>query len=156
MVCLGNDNLLGISQTFSHNLNWWTAASAINIPFLWLDVFIFLRNKLNFIVFFSHNKKILQISESLAKKRDSLEQAKWTHYGGHMANAQWEHITQLKLFITHTSFGGLLQFEFSKFPCNCFCIGLVRTVAKVVFSWHHYIHGVISPLIWSDRVWWHQ
>ena len=35
--------------------------SAIKLPFPWLDVFTFLCNMLNFIVFFSHEKKISQI-----------------------------------------------------------------------------------------------
>ena len=47
--------------------------SAIKLPFLWLDVFKFLCNKLNFIVFFSHEKKISQILESLARKWNTLE-----------------------------------------------------------------------------------
>jgi len=52
--------------------------------------FTFLCNKLNFVVFFSHAKKILQILESLARKWNTLEQ-KWTRYGGHMAKAKGEH-----------------------------------------------------------------
>jgi len=40
---------------------------------MWLDVFTFLCNKLNFIAFFSREKKISQISESLARKWTTLE-----------------------------------------------------------------------------------
>jgi len=50
-----------------------TAVSAIKLPFMWLDVSTFLRNKLNFIVFFSREKKISQILESLARKWNTLE-----------------------------------------------------------------------------------
>ena len=42
-------------------------------PFLWPDVFTFLYKKLNFSVFFSHEKKISQILENLARKRNTLE-----------------------------------------------------------------------------------
>ena len=73
-----------------------TAVSVIRLPFLWLDVFTFLCNKVNFIVFFSHEKKISQILESLTRKR----RAKWTRYGGHMAKAKGERNSLLKLFIT--------------------------------------------------------
>jgi len=44
------------------------------LPFLWLDVFTFLWNKLNFIIFFLHEKKISQILERLARKWNTLEQ----------------------------------------------------------------------------------
>jgi len=47
--------------------------SAIKLPFMWLDVFTFLCNKLNFIVFFSREKKISQILESLTRKWNALE-----------------------------------------------------------------------------------
>ena len=40
---------------------------------MWLDLFTFLCNKLNFIVFFSHEKKISQIAEILARKWNTLE-----------------------------------------------------------------------------------
>ena len=43
------------------------------LPFLWLDVLTFVCNKLNFNVFFSHEKKISQILESLARKWNTLE-----------------------------------------------------------------------------------
>jgi len=45
-----------------------TAVSAIKLPFMWLDVLTFLCNKLYFIVFVSHENKIAQILESLARK----------------------------------------------------------------------------------------
>jgi len=85
--CLGNDNLLGISRTFSYNSNRWTAVSAIKLPFLWLDVFTFLCNELNFVVFFSHEIKVFK------KFSQEMEytKVKWTHYGGHMAKAKREH-----------------------------------------------------------------
>jgi len=54
---------------------------------MWLDVLTFLCDKLNFIVFFAHEKKISQILESLARKWNTLR-AKWTRYGGHMAKAK--------------------------------------------------------------------
>jgi len=41
--------------------------------FLWLDVFTFLRNKLNFAGLFSHERKISQVLESLARKWNTLE-----------------------------------------------------------------------------------
>ena len=44
--------------------------SAIKLLFLVLDVFTFLCDKLNFIVFFSHGKKISQI---LARKWNTLD-----------------------------------------------------------------------------------
>jgi len=47
--------------------------SAIKLPFMWLDMFTFLCNKLNFIVFFSYEKKISQILESLARKWNTLD-----------------------------------------------------------------------------------
>jgi len=40
---------------------------------MWPDVLTFLGNKPNFIVFFSREKKISQILESLAKKWNTLE-----------------------------------------------------------------------------------
>ena len=50
-----------------------TAVSAIKLPFMWLDVLTFLCNKPNFILFFSHGKKIAQILKSLARKWNTLE-----------------------------------------------------------------------------------
>ena len=47
--------------------------SAIRLPFLWLDVVTFLCNNLNFIVFFSHEKKISQILENSARKWNKLK-----------------------------------------------------------------------------------
>jgi len=41
---------------------------------LWLNVFTFLYNKLNFIVLFSHEKKISQILESLVRNWNTLAQ----------------------------------------------------------------------------------
>jgi len=55
-------------------LNWYTAVSAIEVSFQWLDVFTFLCNKHNFIVFFSHEKKISQTLESLVRKWNTLDQ----------------------------------------------------------------------------------
>ena len=49
--------------------------SAIKLPFLWLDVFTFLCNGLNFIVSFLHEKKVLQILESVARKWNTLERS---------------------------------------------------------------------------------
>jgi len=49
------------------------AVSAIKLPFLWPDVFTFLCNKLNFIFFFSREKKISQILQNLARKSTTLE-----------------------------------------------------------------------------------
>ena len=68
--CLDNDNLLKllvITRTDE------PVVSAIKLPFLWLDVFTFLCNKPNFIVFFSHEKKISKILESLGRKWNTLE-----------------------------------------------------------------------------------
>jgi len=67
--CLDSDNLLGISRTLVITLT----DKLLLVPFLWLDVFTLLCNKLSFIVFFSHEKKISQILESLAKKWKTLE-----------------------------------------------------------------------------------
>ena len=51
-------------------------------------MFIFLCNKLNFIVFsFSLEKKISQILDILAR----FIRAKWTCYSGHMAKEKGEH-----------------------------------------------------------------
>jgi len=83
IICWAYLELLVITQLT-------TAVSAIKLPFLWLDVFTFFCNKLNFIVFFSHEKNISQILESLASKLNTLR-AKWTRYGGHMAKAKGEH-----------------------------------------------------------------
>jgi len=40
---------------------------------MWLDMFTFLGHRLNFVVFFSREKKISQIVESLARKWNTLE-----------------------------------------------------------------------------------
>ena len=40
--------------------------------------------------------------------------AEWTRYGSQMG----EHNSYLKLFVTQTSFDGLLQFELCKFHCT--------------------------------------
>jgi len=64
IICWAYHELLVITRT---------VVSAIKLPFMWLDAFTFLCNKLNFIVFFSHEKKISQISESLARKWITLE-----------------------------------------------------------------------------------
>jgi len=91
-----------------------TAVSAV--PFLWLDVFKFLCSELNFIVFFSHEKK----SSNFRKFSQEMEytRAKSTRYSGHIARAKGEHNSSLKLFITQTLFGGPMQFELSKFHCT--------------------------------------
>ena len=67
-----------------------------------MGMFTFLCNRLNFIVFLSHGKKI---SANFRKFSQEMEftKAKWTRYGGHMAKAKGEHNSQLKLFITHIS-----------------------------------------------------
>jgi len=54
-------------------------------------VFIFLCNKLNFIVFLSHEKKIAQILESSARKFNTLERNGLAIYGGHMGKAKGQH-----------------------------------------------------------------
>ena len=73
----------------------------------------FLCNKLNFIVFFSHEKKISQILESLARKWKTLEQ------NGLTTVATWlkerESITHNSNFSYLKLFCGPLQFELSKF-----------------------------------------
>jgi len=53
-------------------------------------VFAFLCNKLNFIVFFPHEKKI---STNFRKFSQEMEytRAKWTPYGDHVAKAKEEH-----------------------------------------------------------------
>jgi len=56
---------------------------------MWLHVLSFLCNKLNSIVFFSHEKKISQILESLAEME--YTRAKWTRYGGRMVKEKGEH-----------------------------------------------------------------
>jgi len=71
--CLGNDNLVGISRTFSHNWNWKNTASAIKLPFPKLDVFTFLCNMPNFSVLLFKWEKNLAILESLAWKLNTLE-----------------------------------------------------------------------------------
>jgi len=77
--------LLGISRTFSQ-----TAVGAIKLPFLWLDVLTFLCSKLNYIAFFSHQKKIPANSKQISQEMEYTK-AKWTGYGGHMAKAKGEH-----------------------------------------------------------------
>jgi len=59
------------------------AVSAIKSPFMWLDAFTFLRNKLNFIVFFSNFRMFSQEMQ--------CTRANWTRYGGHMVKAKGEH-----------------------------------------------------------------
>jgi len=81
-----NANLLGISRTFSHNSNCWTVVSAIKLPFLWLNVFTLLCKKLNFLFYFSHLTNWRKFSQEMEYTR-----AKWSCYGGHMAEAKGEH-----------------------------------------------------------------
>jgi len=65
---------------------------------MWLDVFTFLCNKLNFIVFFSCEKKISSNVRKFSQEMDSLR------YGGHMFNAKGEHnITLVKAKGEHNS-----------------------------------------------------
>ena len=71
---------------------------------MWLDVFTFLCNKLNFIVFFLHEKKNLASFRKFSQEMEYTG-AKWTRYGGHVAKANGEHNSQLKLFITQTLLG---------------------------------------------------
>ena len=87
--------------------------SAIKLPFLWLDMFKFLCNKLYFIVFFTREENL----SNFRKFSQQMEhtRAKWTPYHGHMATAKREHNIITKLFITQTAFGGPLQFELSSF-----------------------------------------
>jgi len=40
--CLGNDNLLGRSRTFSHNSNWWTVVSATKLLFLHVTGWVYI------------------------------------------------------------------------------------------------------------------
>ena len=68
-------------------------------------MFAFLCNELNFIVFFSHEKKISQILESLARKWATLER------NGLATVAIRESITQT--FHNSNCFDGPLQFEFT-------------------------------------------
>ena len=93
-----------------------TAVSAIKLPWLWLDVFTLLCNMLNFVVFFTWE-------ENLAKFRKFSQEmeytrAKWTRYDGHMTKAKGEHNSQLRLFLTQTSFGGPLQFKYPSFTVS--------------------------------------
>ena len=62
-----------MSRTFSHNSNWSTMVSTTKLSFLWLDVFTFLCNKLNFIVFLFTWEESSQILESLGRKWNTLE-----------------------------------------------------------------------------------
>jgi len=75
---------------------------------MWLDVFTFLRNKLNFIVFFSHEKKISDFRNFRKFSREMVDtKARWTCYGGHMVKAKRDDNSQLWLrqreSITHNS-----------------------------------------------------
>jgi len=71
---LGNDNLLGISRTFNHTSNWSTVVSATKLPFLWLDMFTFLCNKLNLSVFlFIWEENLTNLRKFIARKWNTLE-----------------------------------------------------------------------------------
>jgi len=77
---------------------------------MWLDVFTFLCNKLNFIVFFSHERKISQILESLARKWNTLERNEFATVATWLK--QGESITN-----NSPAVPGPLQFELTKFHC---------------------------------------
>jgi len=57
-LCLGNDNLLGISQTFGHNLNWSTALVPSNYLVCgWMCSHSYVTGLIS-LFSFSHEKKI--------------------------------------------------------------------------------------------------
>jgi len=96
--CLGNDNLLGISWTFSHNSNWKLRLVSSNYLLSgWMRL---------------HSCFLFTWEENLANFRKFSQhmeytRAKWTRYSGHMVKAKGEHNSQLWLkqreSITHNS-----------------------------------------------------
>jgi len=84
IICWAYIKLLVITRTNQLRV------SAIKLPFLWLDVFTFLCNKLNFIVFFSHGEENLANFRKFTQEME-YTRAKWTSCGDHMAIAKGEH-----------------------------------------------------------------
>ena len=85
--------------------------SATKLPFLWVDMYTFLCNNLNFIDFlFTNVKKISQILESLVRKWKTLEQNGLATVA--ISLLQRESITHNSNF-----FVGPLQFELSQLHC---------------------------------------
>jgi len=101
-----------------------TAVSAIKLGFLLLDVFAFLCNKLNFIVFFSHEKKIEQILENLAREWNTQER------NGLAMVATW---LKQKESITHDSNFSYLEL--------CFVVPAVRVIQVSLYFSHMTVYS---------------